>query len=126
MSKLKQASVMEFRFQKTQASISGTGTPLVDPCTYSSAVFGGFVLLGYQDWSEDIGNTLCGVHKSKGSVAMTEKKRSGKWRFYPPLVGPLPSAILIDLPLPSLCKHDRQPAAVRLVRAVQLHTHTLL
>ena len=55
MSKLKQASAMEFRFQKTQASISGTGTPLVDPCAYSSAVFGDFVLLGYQDWSEDIG-----------------------------------------------------------------------
>lgn len=102
LSKLKQASATEFRFQKTQASISGTGTPLVDPCNYSSAVFGDFVLLGYQDWSEDIGKTLCGVHKAQGSVAMTEKKRSGKGRYFPPLVGPLPlvGAILIDFPLP--------------------------
>lgn len=86
--------------QKTQACISGISTPLVDPCTCSSAVFGDFVPLGYQDWSEDIVKPRCGVHKAQGSVAVTEKKRCWKGRYFPPLVGPLPSAILKDFSLP--------------------------
>lgn len=125
MSKLKQAPAMEFRSPENSSTYLKDWHPLVDPCTCSSAVFGDFVPLGYPDWSEDIVKPRCGVHKAQGSVAMTEKKRCGKGGYFPPLVGPLPSAILKDFfpPLPCANMMGNQLQCVYYVLCNCVHIH---
>lgn len=70
MSKLKQAPAIEFRSPENWSKYLKDWYPFSRSLYLSLCCVWGFCAV---DGSEDIGKTLCGVHKAQGSVAMTEK-----------------------------------------------------